>query len=161
MGEACREQYLVMNVLIDVNMGMNRTGVMPAELELLYRLAAVLPGIRPCGLHCYDGNHNQYDFASRNRLVSDFDSRIEEVVSRLKADGIDCDIIVAGGTPSFPCHARNTSWFLSPGTAFITDIVSHPAPGCSPLIWDIKVSHRPGCAAGLYRRDGRRSRGAA
>lgn len=150
LGEACREQHFVMNLLIDVNMGMNRTGVLLAELESLYRYAAVLPGLRLRGLHCYDGNHNQYDFEERNRQVSRCDNQINEIINRLKADGIDCDIIVAGGTPSFPCHAKNTNWFLSPGTAFITDagyyknlpdlnfvpgaavltrVVSHPAPG--------------------------------
>lgn len=150
LGEACREQHFIMNVLIDVNMGMNRTGILPAEVETLWGCTAVLPGLHLRGLHCYDGNHNQPDFAERNRAVTECDDKIAAIAGQLRAKGVGCDIIVAGGTPSFPCHAQHTDWYLSPGTAFLSDagyykslpdldfipgaavltrVVSHPAPG--------------------------------
>ena len=34
------------------------------------------------------------------------DKQIEEIKARLKADGICCEILIMGGTPSFPVHAR-------------------------------------------------------
>lgn len=121
LSETCEKEGFKLSALIDVNMGMNRTGVNIPDLEQLYRDAWQLPGISLEGLHCYDGNHNNKDFEVRNKEVAETDSQVSAIVERLKADGIPCDLIVAGGTPSFPCHARNTDWYLSPGTAFIND----------------------------------------
>ena len=49
------------------------------------------------------------------------DKQIEEIKARLKADGICCEILIMGGTPSFPVHAEMTGEFLSPGTCVIQD----------------------------------------
>lgn len=150
LSERCIEMKFCMTVLLDINMGMNRTGVPIDQMEALYRFACTLPGIHMKGLHCYDGNHNNKDFEIRNREVVKADEQIEAIMQHLTADDLECDVVVAGGTPSFPCHAENTEWYLSPGTAFITDggyqrnlpdlsfvpgaavmtrVISHPAPG--------------------------------
>ena len=146
----CVEHDAVLPTLVDVNMGMNRTGVPIERLEELYRSASSLPGLRLCGMHCYDGNHNNKDAAVRQAEVDDTDKKVWDIMERLNGDGICCELAVAGGTPSFPCHAGCTRWYLSPGTAFITDagyymnlpdldfipgaavmtrVISHPAEG--------------------------------
>lgn len=146
----CEKELFSLNCLIDVNMGMNRTGVPISELEDLYRKASVLAGINLTGLHCYDGNHNNPDFNQRNNEVLSMDNEINEIINNLKKDGYTLDTVVAGGTPSFPCHAKDTEWYLSPGTSFIQDagyykripdlhcipgaaivtrVISHPAKG--------------------------------
>ena len=146
----CVEHNAVLPMLVDVNMGMNRTGVPIERLEELYRSASSLPGLRLCGMHCYDGNHNNKDAAVRQAEVDDTDKKVSDIMERLNGDGICCELAVAGGTPSFPCHAGATRWYLSPGTAFITDagyymnlpdldfipgaavmtrVISHPAKG--------------------------------
>ncbi len=117
----CVEHNAVLPMLVDVNMGMNRTGVPIERLEELYRSASSLPGLRLCGMHCYDGNHNNKDAAVRQAQVDDTDKKVSDIMERLNGDGICCELAVAGGTPSFPCHAGATRWYLSPGTAFITD----------------------------------------
>lgn len=143
-----------MEVLLDINMGMDRTGVRIEQAESLYRKAALLEGIRMAGLHCYDGHHNSRDLETRMDEVGRTDRQIEGIRKRLSADGLDCGLVVAGGTPSFPCHAALTDWYLSPGTAVLTDagyyknlpdlgfvpaaalltrVVSHPAPGLFTL----------------------------
>ncbi len=140
----------VMPMLLDVNMGMNRTGAAICDIDRIYRAAAGLDGIKMAGLHCYDGNHNDRNFAERNQKVLETDNRVKAVLDGLAADGLSCEVVVAGGTPSFPCHVRNTDWYVSPGTAFINDagyymnlpdipcvpaaavmtrVISHPAPG--------------------------------
>lgn len=121
LSRTCIEMGYRMSVLVDVNMGMNRTGVEICELEELYRKALLLPGISLEGLHCYDGNHNNKDFSIRSAEVAETDGMVMEVIRRLEQDGICCSLVVAGGTPSFPCHAIHTDWYLSPGTAFIND----------------------------------------
>lgn len=75
---------------------------------------------------------------------------IADVLDALSEDGIEVPMIIAGGSPSFPCHAANPDIFLSPGTVFLWDssykenypdlpyipaaavctrVISHPAPG--------------------------------
>ena len=150
LSDKCVEKGFQIPVLADVNMGMNRTGVAIDQLEAFYRFADTLPGISMKGLHCYDGNHNNKDIAVRNKEVVETNQKVKAVINQLKEAGIGCELVVAGGTPSFPCHAENTDWYLSPGTAFLTDggyqrnlpdldfvpgaavmtrVISHPAPG--------------------------------
>lgn len=150
LSEICVKMKYEMKVLIDVNMGMNRTGVSIDDLEQLYRYGNSLDGIFMAGLHCYDGNHNDKDICQRMEDVKETDEKVKRVMENLQSDGILCEIAVAGGTPSFPCHAVQTDWYLSPGTAFITDagyyqnlpdlpfvpgaalmtrVISHPSPG--------------------------------
>ena len=107
--------------LLDVNMGMNRTGVTLDKAEMLAREVSALPGIAFKGMHCYDGNHNSSDFQKRLQAVKETDTQVEKVKSSLEKDGIDCSVMIMGGTPSFPCHAQLTSYYLSPGTCFVYD----------------------------------------
>ena len=57
----------------------------------------------------------------REVATAPVDKQIEEIKARLKADGICCEILIMGGTPSFPVHAEMTGEFLSPGTCVIQD----------------------------------------
>ena len=121
LSDACVQNNFSVNCLIDVNLGMNRTGVEINFLEQLYTRASALPNILLDGLHCYDGNHNDPDFQLRNKKVQETDNQILQCITNLKNKGLKCNIVVAGGTPSFPCHAVDTDWYLSPGTSFIND----------------------------------------
>src|SRR5207249_2817282 len=57
MSDAAIQYKLKIDVYLDLNVGMNRTGI-PAGFEALqlYMDCAVLPGLNPVGLHAYDGN---------------------------------------------------------------------------------------------------------
>ena len=63
-------------------------------------------------MHCYDGNHNNKDVAVRRAEVDETDKKVADIMGRLTGDGICCELAVAGGTPSFPCHAGATRWYL-------------------------------------------------
>lgn len=121
LSQAAKEQSYPLDVLLDVNMGMNRTGVPLAQAQALYERCTSLQGIHLCGMHCYDGNHNNKDFTLRDREVGQADCQVAQIQKNLQAQGIDCKILIMGGTPAFPCHAHQTDWYLSPGTAFLTD----------------------------------------
>lgn len=121
LSRSAEEADMTVQVLLDVNMGMNRTGIVIGRAEELYRRAATLSGLRLRGLHCYDGNHNNPDITLRDAQVIECDNEVAAICARLAEDGLYCDIVVAGGTPAFPCHAKDTDWYLSPGTAFLTD----------------------------------------
>src|SRR5258708_6869066 len=45
------------DVLVDLDIGMHRTGIAPEDAVALYELISKSPGLRPGGLHSYDG-HN-------------------------------------------------------------------------------------------------------
>lgn len=107
--------------LLDVNLGMNRTGIPLERAEDLYRKCYELEGIEIDGLHCYDGNHNNKDISIREKEVADSVKIINQIKQSLKKDGLSCSVIIAGGTPSFPCHAKYEGVYLSPGTLFLTD----------------------------------------
>lgn len=140
---------LTINLLIDVNMGMNRTGVPMDQAGSFYRRCLDLTGLRLDGLHCYDGHRNDRDYATRLERVTETDQQIKKIQEELESENIACSTIVAGGTPSFPCHAQVSDFYLSPGTLFLHDynykknfpdldftpaaclvtrVISHPAP---------------------------------
>jgi D-serine deaminase-like pyridoxal phosphate-dependent protein len=107
--------------LIDVDMGMHRTGVSIGDLESLYERAALLKGLSLEGLHCYDGHLHDRDFSRRKAAVEEADKKALAVRESLMRKGLDCGVMVFGGTPTFPCRAGKEGIFLSPGTAFIGD----------------------------------------
>lgn len=118
--QACQMRMTV-NVLIDTDMGMHRTGVPLDQLQSLYERCAALGGLRLKGLHCYDGHRNDRDPEQRKANLQQNDREVLAIRQTLKEKGLDCEIMVMGGTPSFPCRTNQESFFLSPGTLFISD----------------------------------------
>jgi D-threonine aldolase len=107
----------VLPVCVDLNVGMNRTGIAPGEPALaLYDLLQTLPGTRPMGLHAYDGHIRTPDLTTR---TADCDAAFGPVLSlrdALLGRSYDEPVIIAGGTPTFPIHARRSGVECSPGT---------------------------------------------
>ena len=88
-------------VLVDVNLGMDRTGIVLEQAAGLYVKAAATPGLRVGGLHCYDGHHNQESRADREAAVWAVLTRVLEVRAGLERDGLPVPQLVCGGTPAF------------------------------------------------------------
>jgi len=118
--EAC-QMGMTMNVLIDVDTGMHRTGVPIDLLESLYERSSGLKGISVKGLHCYDGHRNDRDLSQRKALAEENDLRVLGIKESLERKGLKCEKLVMGGTPSFPCRTGKENFYLSPGTIFIGD----------------------------------------
>jgi len=112
----------VIKVFIDLNIGQNRTGIAPGKAaQQLYVDCALLPGIKPVGLHAYDGHIHDADLTVRtNKCDEGF-----EAVSKLQADikhlGYPEPVIIAGGSPTFPIHAKRKLIECSPGTFIYWD----------------------------------------
>lgn len=121
LSQAAEKQKIMIPVLLDVNVGQDRTGVALENVEAFYVECSKLPGLNIRGLHCYDGHNHQIDRNERQAAVNEMDSRIEKVRQAIEGRGLVCDTIIVGGTPSFPCHAKASSYFLSPGTSFVMD----------------------------------------
>ena len=144
-----QKKGMTMNVLIDTDIGMHRTGVPLDSLESLYERCRNLKGISLMGLHCYDGHRNEKDIESRKALVDDTDKKVLQVQESIRRKGMICDLLVMGGTPSFPCRTEKPGVYLSPGTIFIGDwayYVKFPDLAFTPgaALFSRVVSHQAG-----------------
>ncbi|GAC1364195.1 MAG: D-TA family PLP-dependent enzyme [Actinomycetota bacterium] len=112
------------DVLLDLDVGQHRTGIAPGDEALaLYGLIAELPGLRPGGLHVYDGHNHQESAAEREAAVHALLEPVLALRSRLESRGLSVPRIVGGGTPTFPVYARLGVPGLecAPGTCFLYD----------------------------------------
>jgi D-serine deaminase-like pyridoxal phosphate-dependent protein len=110
-----------LDVFIDVNVGMNRTGAIPAQAIDLARGILPLRRLRIAGLHGYDGHIHDSDPALRKQAADASFERLE-TVRRAVAPLVPYPLtIVAGGTPTFPAHALRPGVECSPGTFVFWD----------------------------------------
>jgi D-threonine aldolase len=109
-------------VLLDIDNGMHRSGIAPAAAFDLYRMLADLKGIKPGGLHVYDGHVREADLAERVAHADRDFTAVDELRRKLGDGGLPVPRIVAGGTPTFPVHARRADLEYSPGTCVFWDI---------------------------------------
>jgi D-serine deaminase-like pyridoxal phosphate-dependent protein len=111
------------DLLVDLDVGMHRTGVEPERAAPLCHLLAHLPGVTFGGLHAYDGHLRDPDLAGRTVQADAGFARVRALADALEAGGVPVPRIVAGGTPTLPCHARrpDRGLELSPGTIVFWD----------------------------------------
>ncbi len=121
LGQAALLRSVNVNVLTDVNMGMNRTGVPLDVLEKFCYSCAEIKGITLCGLHCYDGHRTEHDAEERKKISQPMDEKIRLILKSIQKNIPTCSLVVLGGSPSFPCHTDFPGAYFSPGTLFIYD----------------------------------------
>lgn len=122
MSELATEAGLVLSVYVDLNVGMNRTGTTPDENVLtLYAELDKLDGIQPVGLHAYDGHLRHPDLAIRTAQCDTAFLPVQQLSDKLAASGFEKPILVVGGSPTFPIHARRSEVECSPGTFIYWD----------------------------------------
>jgi D-serine deaminase-like pyridoxal phosphate-dependent protein len=116
------ENNITIPVYIDLNVGMNRTGISAGDEAIeLYKSCKNLNGIAPVGLHVYDGHIRTADLTQR---TIECDKAFEQVTAMqqiLIQEGFSEPIIVAGGSPTFPVHAKRKKIECSPGTFIYWD----------------------------------------
>jgi len=105
-----------LKTFVDLNVGMNRTGVSPADAFGLIKAVADLSGIMVEGLHAYDGHIRDTDMATRARKC---DEAFEAVLKLQRESSAFLKrelVLVAGGTPTFSVHRERSGRECSPGT---------------------------------------------
>lgn len=113
-----------MDVLLDIDSGQHRTGVMVDDgADQLYRQIHQAAGLIAGGLHLYDGQNHQTELAEREAAVRDCWQQAATLRDSLEAEGMPVPRIVAGGTGSFPVYAtiEDDALELSPGTNVMFD----------------------------------------
>ncbi len=110
------------DVFIDLNVGNDRTGIKPGiRAEILFRNCLDLQGINVRGFHVYDGHIRDRDLKKRtDRCDKDFKiaERFINASKELRDEKME---IIAGGTPTFPIHAKREGVTCSPGTVLLWD----------------------------------------
>jgi D-serine deaminase-like pyridoxal phosphate-dependent protein len=110
------------SVLLDVDCGMHRTGVLPNDDAFeLYRWMTTLSGLSVEGLHPYDGHIHDSDATLREKNCDAAFAPVAQFRQRLRDAGFPKVNVVAGGTPTFSFHARRGDVECSPGTYVFWD----------------------------------------
>jgi D-threonine aldolase len=108
-------------VYIDLNIGQNRTGIVPGDKAIvLYNFCADASGLSIRGLHAYDG-HVRGTLEERTIASNEGFAQAEAMKKTLQAMGYTGVTIIAGGSPSFPIHANRPVVECSPGTFIYWD----------------------------------------
>ncbi|WP_182870129.1 D-TA family PLP-dependent enzyme [Stieleria mannarensis] len=96
--EACE---VTVDVLIDLNVGMNRTGILPGEgAAALYRFIDAAKGLCAAGLHAYDGHIHDTDEALVRRQITEAFQPVLDLRRSLRAEGLAVPKVVGCGTVS-------------------------------------------------------------
>ena len=141
-----------LSTLVDLDVGMGRTGIDPDGAVELARQVASLPNLTFDGLQAYDGQIRDLEPTDRQAATEPGLAIVREVHARLLAAELSVPRLVLGGTPTFPIHAQvdlpgvecspGTVVFhdhgyatkfpdlpFQPAAALLTRVVSRPRPG--------------------------------
>jgi D-serine deaminase-like pyridoxal phosphate-dependent protein len=122
VADAALAKGLEIDLYLDLNVGMNRTGINPDEQALvLYQKAYAQTGVKIIGLHAYDGHIHDADFDLRKERVTLVLAAIRKLEQTIVASGLPQPVVVAGGTPTYPFYAQEQALECSPGTFVLWD----------------------------------------
>lgn len=122
ISNAAMENDITIAAYIDINVGMNRTGITPDDKAVtLYKQATQLNGIQIKGLHVYDGHIRNEDIDERTAICNKAFEPVIQLKNKLIAEGLKTPVMIAGGTPTFPIHAQRKEVECSPGTFIYWD----------------------------------------
>jgi D-threonine aldolase len=111
-------------VLVDLEVGMGRTGIAPDEEALaLYELIEQLPNLELDGLHAYDGHIHDSDPSDRRESTRPGLEKTLALREKILTRGLPVPRLILGGTPTFPIHAEVDvpGVECSPGTILLQD----------------------------------------
>jgi D-serine deaminase-like pyridoxal phosphate-dependent protein len=120
-------------IFLDINPGMNRTGIEQSSRQHVAELAQALTKLRVefRGLHYYDGQFGAVAEPERTKAAHAGYDQLLGLVRELEAAGIDVPEVVTAGTPTLPCSIAYPGFekanFLhraSPGTVVYHDATS-------------------------------------
>ena len=112
---------LTAGIFVDLNLGMNRTGIRPENAISLFEIIHSLPALHVLGLHAYDGHIKDHDINIRKEVclrafqpVSELKHALEKIVGHSTS-------LIAGGSPTCFIHAEAGDRECSPGTFVFWD----------------------------------------
>lgn len=127
IGRAATAAGIEVSVLVELNTGMNRAGVLPGEPTLvLARLAHATPGVRFKGLMAWEGHTVKIaDVEEKRRAVEASVGQLQQSVARCREAGLPVDIVSGGGSGTYkvtPFLAEITE--VQAGGAILSDVAN-------------------------------------
>jgi D-serine deaminase-like pyridoxal phosphate-dependent protein len=122
-----------LGVFLDINPGMNRTGIEQERSQQILNLARAIgnAGLEFRGLHYYDGQYGALDERERTEAAHRGYDSLLKLTSEIEGDGIRAPEVITAGTPtlfsSLSYEAFRGSGFIhrvSPGTIVYCDATS-------------------------------------
>jgi D-serine deaminase-like pyridoxal phosphate-dependent protein len=105
--DEAKRRGLRLNVLVDLDPGMGRTGVPFKDAPAMGHSIYSLPGLRLRGVQCYAG-HVQHivSFEERLRTSLGWMEEAAKVVRQFREKGLPCEIFTGSGTGTFDIDSR-------------------------------------------------------
>lgn len=127
-------------LFVDINSGMNRTGVEQFDIDRILNITKSIIDSNQSfrGLHYYDGHLGKFDdLTIRQQHASTGYQQLTQICQSLKDQSIKIPEIITAGTPAFPCAIPFLNHFdqftsicrLSPGTIVYGDCRSQQQIG--------------------------------
>jgi len=115
-------QGITVCLYVDLNVGMNRTGIVPgSEAFELYRLMATTQGVCPGGIHAYDGHLHEPELSKLSKQTEETFLPVWKFVDHLQKEGLQVPNIVAGGTPTSSLLVKRKNVEIGAGTTVLWD----------------------------------------
>jgi D-serine deaminase-like pyridoxal phosphate-dependent protein len=114
-------KYISANIFFDVNTGMNRSGIKPADALELFKEIQGLPNIQFIGLHGYDGHIRDTNVDDRQHKSNDAFTQLQQLADKIESIQAKPVKLVVGGSPTFPTHISREHVECSPGTFVFWD----------------------------------------
>ena len=117
-----KSQSVVAHLYVDLNVGMNRTGIVPgAEAAQLYKSLSSTDGVSAAGVHAYDGHSHQSDLAEITEQTRRVFDPVWKWIDELQRNGLAVPNIIAAGTPTSGLLAKRGDVEVGLGTAVLWD----------------------------------------
>lgn len=120
-------------LFIDVNPGMDRTGIGQERSDEIVALARAIQKarLRFRGLHYYDGHLGSLPLDERTAVAHRGYDQLMALVAAVEKAGVSVETVVTAGTPAFPCSLSYAGFGsakfhhqVSPGTLVYNDMTS-------------------------------------
>lgn len=135
LASTATEHGVIVNIFMDLNVGMNRTGITPEKAPPLFLFCKSLTGISPIGLHAYDGHNRDADLSIRTAGADEGYARVEKLQkSILEQTGVSTTIVTSGNT-TISIHAKRKNVECSPGTFIFWDYGYHKLFNEQPFVF--------------------------
>lgn len=108
------------NIYLDINSGMNRTGVMLRNANIFLDEIKLITAVNVVGIHVYDGHIKDDDLSLRQKQSDEAFEEVKKIIDYAEEVLAKKMTVVAGGSPTFLTHI-NRDVECSPGTFVFWD----------------------------------------
>lgn len=129
---AANEANVTLGVLVDLDVGVGRTGVQsPAAALALAQRVANSPGLRLDGLFFYPG-HIWLPVDQQPEALAKVEAKVAETIALFRHAGLQAPIVCGGSTPTaYQSHLIPSGTEIRPGTYLYNDINTARAGFCT------------------------------